>query len=296
MAQKVNMNTSEDKQLKIAVPNKGRLTEKTLKLLQMIGLEFDAQERSLITKVRNAAINIMYVRASDIPEYVQDGVVELGITGLDLIGEKGADVKILRNLGYGNTELVVAVPEKSNIKKIRDLRNKNIATSYPALTEKYLKSKKIKANIIEVDGAVEITPLLGLAEAITDLVSTGTTLRANKLTSVDTILVSEAVLLTNKKSFQKNKARINSLLTRIDSVLIAQNKLYIMMNAPENKLEEIKNVAPGLSAPTIMKLTKKNMIAIHSVINRDDSWRIIEKLKQIGATGILIMPIERMLL
>lgn len=290
------MNMPKDTQLKIAVPNKGRLTEKTLGLLQTIGLEFDAQERSLIAKVRNAAINIMYVRASDIPEYVQDGVVDLGVTGLDLIEEKGADVKILRNLGYGNTELVVAVPEKSNIKKITDLRNKNIATSYPVLTEKYLKSKRIKANIIEVDGAVEITPLLGLADAITDLVSTGTTLRANKLTAIDTILASEAVLLTNKKSFQKNTDRINSLLTRIDSVLIAQNKLYIMMNAPENKLEEIKNVAPGLSAPTIMKLTKKNMIAIHSVIDRDDSWRIIEKLKQIGATGILIMPIERMLL
>lgn len=290
------MNMPKDTQLKIAVPNKGRLTEKTLGLLQTIGLEFDAQERSLIAKVRNAAINIMYVRASDIPEYIQDGVVDLGVTGLDLIKEKGASIKILRNLGYGNTELVVAVPEKSNIKKITDLRNKNIATSYPALTEKYLKSKRIKANIIEVDGAVEITPLLGLADAITDLVSTGTTLRANKLTALDTILASEAVLLTNKKSFQKNTDQINSLLTRIDSVLIAQNKLYIMMNAPENKLEEIKNVAPGLSAPTIMKLTRKNMIAIHSVIDRDDSWRIIEKLKRIGATGILVMPIERMLL
>ena len=236
------------------------------------------------------------MRASDIPEYVQDNVVDLGITGLDLIKEKKTNVKILRNLGYGETELIVAVPEKSIIKKITDLTNKNITTSYPVLTAQYLKSKRIKANIIEVDGAVEITPLLGLGDAIVDLVSTGTTLRANKLIPLETILKSETVLLTNKKSLQKNKALINSLLIRIDSVLIAKDKVYIMMNAPENKLEEIKKVAPGLSAPTIMKLTKKNMIAIHSVIEKKDSWRIIEKLKQIGATGILIMPIEKMLL
>lgn len=286
----------KNNQIKIAVPNKGRLTEKTIELLQVIGLKFDTQDRNLIANVRNANIDIIYVRASDIPEYVQDGVVDLGITGLDLIKERGADVKILRSLGYGNTELVVAVPEKSSIKKVADLKDKNIATSYPALTGKYLKSKNVKANIIEVDGAVEVTPLLGLASAITDLVSTGTTLRANKLTAIDTILVSEAVLLANKKSFEKNFEQIDSILTRIDSVLVAQNKLYIMMNAPEDKLEEIKNVAPGLSAPTVMKLTRTNMIAIHSVIDKDDSWRIIEKLKRLGATGILVMPIEKMLL
>ena len=286
----------DNKQLKIAIPNKGRLIEETLKLMQMIGLEFDTQDRNLISSVRNMPINIIYVRASDIPEYVQDNVVDLGITGLDLIKEKKTNVKILRNLGYGETELIVAVPEKSIIKKITDLTNKNITTSYPVLTAQYLKSKKIKANIIEVDGAVEITPLLGLGDAIVDLVSTGTTLRANKLTPLETILKSETVLLTNKKSLQKNKTLINSLLIRIDSVLMAQDKVYIMMNAPENKLEEIKKVAPGLSAPTIMKLTKKNMIAIHSVIEKKDSWRVIEKLKQIGATGILIMPIEKMLL
>ena len=286
----------DNKQLKIAIPNKGRLIEETLKLMQVIGLEFDTQDRNLISSVKNAPINIIYVRASDIPEYVQDNVVDLGITGLDLIKEKKTNVKILRNLGYGETELIVAVPEKSIIKKITDLKNKNITTSYPVLTAQYLKSKRIKANIIEVDGAVEITPLLGLGDAIVDLVSTGTTLRANKLIPLETILKSETVLLTNKKSLQKNKTLINSLLIRIDSVLMAQDKVYIMMNAPENKLEEIKQVAPGLSAPTIMKLTKKNMIAIHSVIEKKDSWRIIEKLKQIGATGILIMPIEKMLL
>ena len=286
----------DNKQLKIAIPNKGRLIEETLKLMQVIGLEFDTQDRNLISSVKNAPINIIYVRASDIPEYVQDNVVDLGITGLDLIKEKKTNVKILRNLGYGETELIVAVPEKSIIKKITDLKNKNITTSYPVLTAQYLKSKRIKANIIEVDGAVEITPLLGLGDAIVDLVSTGTTLRANKLIPLETILKSETVLLTNKKSLQKNKTLINSLLIRIDSVLIAKDKVYIMMNAPENKLEEIKKVAPGLSAPTIMKLTKKNMIAIHSVIEKKDSWRIIEKLKQIGATGILIMPIEKMLL
>lgn len=282
--------------LKIAIPNKGRLVEKTTELLQTIGLNFDNQERNLISNVKNAPINIIYVRASDIPEYVQDGVVDIGITGFDLVKEKKVSVMILRNLNYGNTELVVAIPEKSKIKKIADLNNKNIVTSYPFLTQQYLKSKRIKAHIIEVNGAVEITPLLGLADAITDLASTGTTLRANKLILLDTILSSTAVILTNKKSYLKNKQWINSLLIRTDSFLMAQGKTYIMMNAPENKLEEIKKVAPGLSAPTIMKLTKKNMIAIHSVIDKNDSWQIVEQLKKIGATGILIMPIERMLL
>lgn len=283
-------------QLKIAIPNKGRLSEKTIELLQAIGLEFETQERSLMSQVTNLPITILYVRASNIPEYVQDGIVDLGITGLDLVKEQVANIVILKKLGYGNAELVVAVPEKSTIKKISDLKNTNIVTSYPHLTKKYLQTKKIKSNVIEVDGAVEITPFLGLADAITDLTSTGTTLKTNKLIPLDIILKSEAILITNDKSQQEKTLEINSILTRIDAVLTAQSKVYIMMNAPEEKLEEIKKITPGLSAPTIMKLTKKGMIAIHSVIDKKESWEVVEKLKKIGASGILIMPINKMLM
>lgn len=289
----MNINKND---LKIVIPNKGRLSIKTIELLQTIGLEFETQERSLMSQVKNLPITILYVRASNIPEYVQDGIADLGVTGLDLAKEQAANIIILKKLGYGNTELVVAVPEKSNIKKVSDLKNKNIVTSYPHLTKKYLQSKKIKSNVIEVDGAVEITPFLGLADAITDLTSTGTTLKTNKLIPLDTILKSEAILITNNKSQQKKGPEIDSILTRLDAAITAQKKVYIMMNAPEEKLEEIKKITPGLSSPTIMKLAKKGMVAIHSVIDKDGSWEVVEKLKKIGASGILIMPINKMLM
>ncbi len=289
----MNINKND---LKIVIPNKGRLSIKTIELLQTIGLEFETQERSLMSQVKNLPITILYVRASNIPEYVQDGIADLGVTGLDLAKEQAANIVILKKLGYGNADLVVAVPEKSNIKKVSDLKNKNIVTSYPHLTKKYLQSKKIKSNVIEVDGAVEITPFLGLADAITDLTSTGTTLKTNKLIPLDTILKSEAILITNNKSQQEKGSEIDSILTRLDAAITAQKKVYIMMNAPEEKLEEIKKITPGLSSPTIMKLAKEGMVAIHSVIDKNGSWEVVEKLKKIGASGILIMPINKMLM
>ena len=284
----------DNNNLKIAIPNKGRLLEPSLKLLEDTGLIFQKNDRSLISPCQNFDLDIVYIRAGDIPEYVQDNVVDLGITGSDLILEKGVKVEKLINLGFGKSTLVVAVPYNNKIKKLSDLKNKKIATTYISTAKEFLKKNSIKAEIIEIEGATEITTRLSLSDAIIDVVSSGTTLRMNNLKKLVDILDSEAVLIGNKKHIAPIKRdRMGKLVTIIDSVVNARNKRYIMMNVPEEKLEKIKKVAPGLSSPTVMKLVKKGMIAVHSVVNEKDVWEIINKLKKIGATGILVMPIEK---
>ena len=283
------------KTLQIAVPNKGRLQEPTLNIIRSIGLEFESDGRRLSATVSNFEdIEIVYISAAAIPEYVQNGVVDLGITGLDLIEERNIKVEILEKLGFGKTSLVVAAPEDSGIEKLTDPNGKKIATTFPFLAKKFLKKNKIKAEVIEVDGAVEITPKLGIVDAIVDLSSSGTTLKANKLVILATILDSEAVLI-GKKDSNKDSETLKKLLIRLESVLTARRKRYIMMNAPAKILPQIKKIAPGLSAPTIMNLSEPGMIAVHSVIDAVDVWRIINKLKKIGASGILTVPIERMI-
>ncbi|MEK7478108.1 MAG: ATP phosphoribosyltransferase [Patescibacteria group bacterium] len=285
----------QNNKFRIAVPNKGRLYQPTIDLLRNIGLEFDLDERKLSSLVSNFDLEILYASAPNIPEYVQDGIVDLGITGYDLVCEREAEVSLLRKLHFGHTDLVIAVPEQSNIKKVGDLNGKKIATSFAHLTKKYLAKNKVKAEIIEVKGAVEITPELGLADAIADLSSSGSSLKMNRLKVLETVLESEAVLIGNKESLEKERDKIDTISIRIESVLTANQKKYLMMNAREELLPEIKKIAPGLSAPTIMKLSKKGMIAVHSVVDAKDIWRIIEKLKKIGATGILTVPIDQMI-
>ncbi|MCX6712583.1 MAG: ATP phosphoribosyltransferase [Candidatus Vogelbacteria bacterium] len=285
----------QNNKFRIAVPNKGRLYQPTIDLLRDIGLEFDIDDRKLSSQVSNFDLEILYASALNIPEYVQDGIVDLGITGYDLVCERGADVSLLRKLHFGHTDLVIAAPEQSSIKKIEDLEGKKIATGFGHLTKKFLTKNKIKAEIIDVRGAVEITPELGLADAIADLRSSGSSLKMNKLKALETILESEAVLIANKDSLVGRKNSIDTLTLRIESVLTASAKKYLMMNAHEELLPAIKDVAPGLSSPTIMKLSREGMIAVHSVVDAKDVWMIIEKLKKIGATGILIMPIDQMI-
>jgi len=284
--------------LKFAIPNKGRLNAPTLELFELIGFKIDdGHKRLLSVDVAKSDLKIFYINAADIPEYVQDGIVDLGITGYDLVKEKGAKIKILKELNYGEGELVIAVPNNSKIKKIRDLQNKKIATSYPNLARNFLRDYKINADIIEMKGAVENAPFLGLSEAIIDLSSTGETLVINNLKEIKNILETTAVLIANHNSL-KSKAKssyIKTLLLRIESITTAKKECYIMMNASENILEKIKKIAPGLSAPSVIKLSKPGMIAVHSVIPRKETWRIIEELKKIGASGILIIPIERLI-
>jgi len=284
--------------LKFAIPNKGRLSTPTLELFELIGFKIDnGHKRLLSVDVVKSDLKIFHINAADIPEYVQDGIVDLGITGYDLVKEKGAKIKILKELNYGEGELVIAVPNNSKIKKIRDLQNKKIATSYPNLARNFLRDYKINADIIEMKGAVENAPFLGLSEAIIDLSSTGETLVINNLKEIKNILETTAVLIANHNSL-KSKAKssyIKTLLLRIESITTAKKECYIMMNASENILEKIKKIAPGLSAPSVIKLSKPGMIAVHSVIPRKETWRIIEELKKIGASGILIIPIERLI-
>ncbi len=282
--------------LRIALPNKGRLHEASVALLRNIGMDFEIDERKLSSSVNNFDLEILYASASNIPEYVQDGIVDVGITGLDLVREKIAAVEVLEDLHYGRANLIIAVPEESKFKSAADLKGKRIATSFPVLTKEFFKKNKIAIDVIEVDGAVEITPVLGLVDAISDLSSSGSSLRMNKLRPIDTVLKSEAVLIANKNISSSKGDLVETFLIRIRSVLTAQKKKYIMLNAPEKLLPEIKKVAPGLSAPTIMKLSEPGMIAVHSVIDTSDVWRVIERLKKIGASGILIIPLEKMVI
>jgi len=289
------MKNVNKQKIKIAIPNKGRLLEPTLDLLKAIGFEFEKTDRKLSTSVANFDIEILYISAASIPEYVENGTVQLGITGWDLVKERDAKVDLLHKLGYGNVSLVVAAPESSGISSVKGLAGKKIATTFPSLTRKFLKEQGVRAEVIEVDGAVEITPKLGLVDAIADLSSSGYTLKVNKLTVLATILESEAVLIGNAKERVKEAEIIKEILLRLESVLTAVQKRYIMMNAPLRLLPRIKKIAPGLSSPTIMKLSQPGMIAVHSVVDANDVWRIINELKRIGASGILVIPIERMI-
>lgn len=284
--------------IKIALPNKGRLKEPSEQLLQNIGIEFSQTERSLFARAQNFNLDIMYASTSDIPEYVQDRVVDLGITGLDLVKEKNAKIKVLSPLNFGFATLVVGIPTTSKITSVSQLNNKKIATVFPNLSREYLKKVGIKAKVVEVSGAAEIAPTLGLADAIIDLTSSGNTLKTNGLNILDNVFQSEAVLIACPHILKNEKIKedIDIIMLRIESVLMAHKKRYIMMNASEKILPKIKNVAPGLSSPTIMPLAKPGMIAVHSVVDAHDVWRVVAELKKIGASGILVAPIEKMVL
>ena len=284
----------QDNNLKIAVQKKGRLTDQTLKLLKKVGLDFDISTSKLFAKCQNMDIELLFVRDDDIPEYVQDGVCELGIVGENILYEKGAKVKNLEKLGYGKCKLSIGVPEQNTF-KISDLEGQRIATSYPNSLKKYLNKNKIEAEIVEINGAVEITPALNIADSICDLVSSGITMRQNGLKIVETIFESESILIQNKNILSKEKlVLIEKLLMRIRGVLKAKKTKYVRLNAPKKALSKIQEIIPGLKSPTVIPLTDPEMIAVHSVVPEDVFWEVIEKLKAIGATGILVSPIEQM--
>jgi ATP phosphoribosyltransferase len=281
-------------QLRIALPNKGRLSNPAIALMRRLGLEFEAHERRLSTTVLNLPIELLFINAKNVPEYIQDGAADLGVTGLDLVREQRARVRVHERLYYGHADLIIAVPQHSNLAAVGDLKKKRIATAYPTLTKAYFKKRRTPVEVVTVAGAVEVTPLLGLADAICDITSSGSTLRVNDLRPIATILKSEAVLIGRQRARAATRAILETILLRLSSVLLAERKRYIMMNAPRSILPSIRKVCPGLSAPTIMDLDERNMIAIHSVIAADEAWDVVEKLKALGATGILVIPIEKM--
>ncbi len=281
--------------LKLAVPNKGRLAEPALRLLEHAGLDFEADDRRLFCPCQNAAVDLLFVRAEDIPEYAADGVVDCGITGANLVLERGVEVPIVLPLGFARCSLQVAVPNDAPIQRVEDLHGSTVATAYPHSVKRYFTERGIQVSLIEIRGAVEVTPLLGVAQAIADLVSTGTTLTTNGLRPLARILDSEAVLIANPRA-SAPAAGLAQLKLMLESVVKARHQKYLMMNAPRDSLAAIRTLIPGLGSPTVMQLADPAMIAIHSVVRAEQVWEVLGPLKQAGASSILVVPIEKLIL
>lgn len=279
--------------LRLAIPNKGRLVEPTLKLLHDAGLVFDEHDRMLVAKVQNYELDILFVRTNDIIEFVGDGVADLGVTGDDLISESGAELPRVRALGYGRCRLAAAVPNDSPHQGVADLVGLRVATAHPNTARRYFEQQRIPVEIIPISGAVEVAPRLGLAEAIVDLVSTGSTLVMNGLRQVGDVLSSEAVLVANPTAYRERSAELEAIDTMLSAVIAARDRKYLMMNAPASTLPEIERLLPAMESPTVIPLAHAGMIAIHSVVGADDVWDLLPRLKAVGASGILVLPIEK---
>lgn len=285
-------------QIRIALPSKGRISDPAVQLLGKAGIGVkDTANRKLFSETYDDEISVMFTRAADIPEFVADGAADLGVTGFDLIEENNADVEILEDLNFGRTKLVLAVPETSPINGINDITDGAVvATEFPNLTDKYLKSKEITARIVELSGSTEIAPFIGVADIISDLTSTGTTLKMNHLKIIETILESSIKLIANKKSFKKNNEKIEAIRTGIKGVLDAEGKKLVMMNVAEEFLDEVQKAMPGLTGPTVSQvLSKKGIMAVHAVVDERDVFNLVNQLKKIGARDILVVPIERII-
>lgn len=282
------------KKLKIAIQKSGRLNEKSIELLRNCGLNFENYKSSLITSAFNFPIEILFLRDDDIPKYVQDGIADLGIVGENVILEKQVEVNYLQRLGFGKCSLKIAVPNHVDYQKLEDLEGKSIATSYPNILQEFLREQNINADIRMISGSVEISPNLGLSDAICDIVSTGGTLRSNGLKPFADILNSEAILITGK-NIPDNKM-IAELLLRIRSVLRAKETKYVVLNVERENLDKILALLPGVKSPTIMPLAEENWVAVHTVIPEQDFWEKISKLKTAGAQGIVVMPVEKIIL
>ena len=280
--------------LRLALPNKGRLAEPSIDLLRAAGLDFELSDRRLSASVSNADLELLFVRTEDVAEYVADGLVELGLTGADLVAEHGGDLRTILPLGYGACSLVFAVPRDAGIGEVSELRGARIATSFPRVTSAYLASCGVEAQVVEVRGAVEVTPELGVADAVVDLVASGSTLRMNGLRPISTLLASEAVLI-GRSAESDGDERVAMLVDMLRSVLDARGREYMMMNAPADALERIRSLIPGLSGPTVMPLADPSQIAVHSVVERSQLWRLVPALKQVGARDILVVPIEKVM-
>lgn len=276
----------------------GRLTEGTTDLLRGVGLQFESYRQRLLTPCRNFPLDILFGRDDDIPEYVADGTVDLGVVGRNMILEKGARVEELLSLGYGYCSVVVAVPDESAICSPEELEGCRVATSYPRTARQYFDSLGVDVELVELSGSVEVAPALGIASAIVDISATGSTLVLNDLRQISTVLESEAVIVANRDSLQHPDIhrQIDRLLLRIRSSLEAGRYKYIMMNAPAAAMPRIRQITPGLKMPTVVPLADPAWVAVHTVIAENEFWEIIEKLREVGASEILVLPVEKLLL
>jgi ATP phosphoribosyltransferase len=284
------------KKLKIAIQKSGRLNKDSLDLLSKCGIKIDNYKDQLKASSRNYPVEVYFLRNSDIPKYINDGVVDLAIIGENLLIEKDYEINVFEKLGFSKCKVSIAVPNKFNFNSIKDLNNVKIATSYPNTLKKFLNEENITANIHVINGSVEIAPNIGLSDAICDIVSSGSTLYKNNLKEVFVIHESQAVLAGNKKVLESNKLLLEKFLFRIRAVLKAKESKYILLNAPNDKINAISEILPVLKSPTVLPLNKEGWSSLHSVINENTFWEVIDKIKDAGAEDILVCPIEKMVL
>jgi ATP phosphoribosyltransferase len=284
-----------ENRLKIAIQTKGRLNEDSMQLIQEAGIDLNIGRRTLIAESKNFPIDALFLRDDDIPQTVADGVADIGIVGENEMLEKGENVAIVKRLGFSKCRLSLAVPKSMDYTGPEFFNGKKIATSYPAILKKYLAEKNINAEVHVITGSVEIAPGIGLADAIFDIVSSGSTLVSNRLKEVEVVLKSEAVLVANPNLSEDKKELLNEFIFRLESVQRAKGKKYILLNVPNSKIQEIAALLPGMKSPTVVPLATEGWSSMHSVIEENDFWTVIGKLKKAGAEGILVIPIEKMI-
>ena len=282
--------------IRIAVQKSGRLSDDSLKLFKECGIKFESGGSKLRSISSNFPIEFLFLRDDDIPGYVEDGVADLGVVGLNVLMEHTRKVDIVKELGFSKCRLSLAIPRGENYTDLKQFEGKSIATSYPNLTNQFLLKNGVKADMHEISGSVEIAPSIGLAEGICDIVSTGGTLLSNGLKEVATVFQSQAVMISNKALSSEKQAILAKLLFRIDSVQRGQNAKYVVLNVQEQNIEKVTALLPGMKSPSVLPLATKGWFSLHSVIEENDFWNIIENLRDAGAEGILVLPIEKMIL
>lgn len=282
--------------IRIAIQKSGRLNEESLQLLKNCGVSIDNGKDQLKATARNFPLEVLYLRNGDIPQYLRDGVVDIAILGENTLIEKGKDLEIVERLGFSKCKVSLAIPKGQKYTSVKDFEGKRIATSYPNTVKEYLASKGVKAELHIINGSVEIAPNIGLADAICDIVSSGSTLFKNNLKEVEQMLTSEAVLTVSPTITKEREAILDTLKFRIKAVLTGERNKYVLMNVPNNKLEDVIAMLPGMRSPTVLPLAQSDWSSVHSVIDKNSFWDVIDNLKSAGAEGILVCPIEKMVL
>lgn len=282
--------------LRIAVQAKGRLYEETMSFLAESDIKLSATKRTLLVQSSNFPIEVLFLRDDDIPQTVAAGIADIGIVGENEYAEKNEDAEIVRRLGFSRCRLSLAMPKDIEYPGLQWFEGKTIATSYPGILSRFLKEQGVSAKIHVITGSVEVSPGIGLADAIFDIVSSGSTLVSNRLKEVEVVMESEALLIGNKNMSAEKKEILDELLFRMNAVKMAEDKKYVLMNAPKEKLQEIIDVLPGMKSPTVMPLAQEGWCSVHTVLDDKSFWEIIGKLKALGAEGILVLPIEKMII
>jgi ATP phosphoribosyltransferase len=283
--------------IRLAIPNKGRISQPVMELMEKSGLHLlDAGERRLISRTPDPHIEVLFARPIDIPEYVATGSADMGITGRDMVAERNPDVDVILDLGFGDATLVLAVSEESGARSVEDLRGAKVATEFPGITSSYFLKKNIPVHIVRVGGACEATPYLGIADAIVDLSSSGSTLKSNRLRVLDEVMKTSTILIANPESVKSKPEKIEEVILALESVIRARGQCYLMMNVQRTSLDDVRRVLPGLSGPTVMEVaSREDLVAVHAVVSEDRVYQLINLLKRAGAKDILVMSIERMI-